>query len=137
MRFAAAFERRVYADSLIRYHYYIDNMPSDEIPELEQDQVMTIVELSLNSRAFKGRPTPDTTNLITEVNQDFAKTMNKIIFNKHMKGKGKELIAGNLTLPPPPKAKAVPFFGMISSIISLKNSQRSALILSTSRTNQS
>ena len=89
-------------------------MPSDEIPELEQDQVMTIVELSLNSRAFKGRPTPDTTNLITEVNQDFAKTMNKIIFNKHMKGKGKELIAGNLTLPPPPKTKAVPFFGMIS-----------------------
>jgi hypothetical protein len=40
--------------------------------------------------------------------------MNKIIFDKHLKERGNELITGNLKLPPKPPAKLTPYFGMIS-----------------------
>jgi hypothetical protein len=40
--------------------------------------------------------------------------MNKIIFDKHLKEKGNELITGKLKLPPKPPAKLSPFYGMIS-----------------------
>ncbi len=87
-------------------------MPSDEIPELGSENITRIVNKALTARSFKGRSQPDTQPLINEVNSDFAKTMNKIIFDKHMKGKGKELIGGNLILPP--KKKAIcPYYGMI------------------------
>lgn len=40
--------------------------------------------------------------------------MNKIIFDKHMKNRGSELIAGSLKLPPEAKKKQSPYYGMIS-----------------------
>jgi hypothetical protein len=40
--------------------------------------------------------------------------MNKIIFDKHMRNKGSELIAGSLKLPPEQKKKQTPYYGMIS-----------------------
>ena len=108
----SAYYRRAYADSLIRYNYYIENMPTDEIPELSNEQIAKIITQALTARSFKGKSQLDTQPLINEVNIDFAKTMNKIIFDKHMKGKGKELIGGTLMLPPPlrPKHK---YFGMV------------------------
>lgn len=35
-----AFEQRIYADSIIRYEFYIDNMPliNADLPELDQEQ---------------------------------------------------------------------------------------------------
>lgn len=38
-RVAHAHRQRNYADSLIRYNYYVDNMPTQEIPELDVEQV--------------------------------------------------------------------------------------------------
>jgi len=47
------------------------------------------------------------------VNFEFAKTMNKIIFDKHLQSNGPNLISGPLTLPEEkPKAQA-PYYGMI------------------------
>lgn len=40
--------------------------------------------------------------------------MNKIIFDKHLKEKGNELITGKLKLPPKGAAKQTTYFGMIS-----------------------
>jgi len=111
-RFAGAYQRRAFADSLIRYNYYIENMPTDEIPELSNEQIAKVITQALTARAFKGKSQLDTQPLITEVNADFAKTMNKIIFDKHMKGKGKELIGGSLALPPAHKPKRR-YHGMI------------------------
>ena len=89
-------------------------MPTQEIPELDQYQVSRICSLALYSRAFKNKAALDTSSLIAEVNRDFARTMNKIIFDKHIKSKGRELIAGNLSLPPEPPPKQVPYFALIS-----------------------
>eukprot|EP01022_Parablepharisma_sp_SALTPOND_P028499 TRINITY_DN71064_c2_g1_i1.p1 TRINITY_DN71064_c2_g1~~TRINITY_DN71064_c2_g1_i1.p1 ORF type:complete len:4083 (+),score=665.19 TRINITY_DN71064_c2_g1_i1:2435-14683(+) len=112
-RFAGAYYRRAYADSLIRYNYYIENMPTDEIPELSNEQIAKVITQALTARSFKGKSQLDTQPLINEVNADFAKTMNKIIFDKHMRGKGRELIGGSLMLPPEPRPKRK-YYGMIS-----------------------
>jgi dynein heavy chain len=37
-RVAHAFRERVYADSIIRYNFYIDNMPQQDLPELDAEQ---------------------------------------------------------------------------------------------------
>ncbi len=111
-RYVSAYYRRAYADSLIRYNYYIENMPTDEIPELSNEQIAKIITQALTARSFKGKSQLDTQPLINEVNTDFAKTMNKIIFDKHMKGKGRELIGGTLMLPPAPKSKGR-YYGMV------------------------
>ena len=51
---------------------------------------------------------------ISEVNEDFCKTMNKIIFDKHLDLKGNNLITGQLALPPAKPKKIAPFLGMIT-----------------------
>jgi len=52
-----------------------------------------------NTKAMRGKSSSDTTVLLSEVNFDFAKTMNKIIFDKHLKNNGLNLISGPLVLP--------------------------------------
>jgi dynein heavy chain len=36
-RFKKAYMSRIYADSMIRYNYYIENMPTHQIPEVDNE----------------------------------------------------------------------------------------------------
>lgn len=66
-----------------------------------------------SNKQLRGKSSSDTTALISEVNFEFAKTMNKIVFDKHVKMSGNNLIAGPLNMPEE-KAKAeAPMKGMI------------------------
>lgn len=112
-RFAAAHQKRKHADALIKYNYYIDNMPKHQIPEVDTNQTNRVLQMTQNTKALRGKSSADTTTLLNEVNVDFAKTMNKIIFDKHCSDKGNNLITGKLDLPPPIEKKEVPYFGMI------------------------
>jgi len=114
-RFKHAYQTRLYADSLIKYNYYIENMPSGGITELDHEKINRILILTQNTKALRGKSSADTT-LLNEINLDFVKTMNKIIFDKHLKEKGgaNNLIAGNLTLPPEKPEELTAYFGMIT-----------------------
>lgn len=114
-RFKHAYQSRIYADSLIKYNYYIENMPTHEIPDLDHDKVSRILILTQNTKALRGKSSTDT-SLLNEVDFEFKKTMNKIIFDKHLKEKGGSngLITGSLTLPADPPKKQTPYFGMIT-----------------------
>ena len=70
--------------------------------------------MTQNSKGLRGKSSSDTTTLLNEVNIDFAKTMNKIIFDKHLGNKGTSLITGKLNLPETAAEKQTPYFGMIS-----------------------
>jgi dynein heavy chain, axonemal len=113
-RFKKAYQARVYADSIIRYNYYVENMPTHQIPEIDNEQVNRVLSLTQNTKALRGKSSSDTTTLLSEVNFDFAKSMNKIIFDKHMKEKGSELIMSNLTLPPEPAKKESPYYALVN-----------------------
>lgn len=102
-RFRAAYQKRINADALIKYNYYIENMPKHQIPEVDVDQVNRVLSMTQNSKALRGKSSADTTSLLSEVNANFAKTMNKIIFDKHITGKNNNLITGKLELPPIPE----------------------------------
>ena len=99
-RFKNAYQNRIYADALIKYNYYIENMPKHQIPEVDNYQVNRILAMTQNTKTLRGKSSADTTTLLNEVNVDFAKTMNNIIFDKHLYEKGNDLITGPLQLPP-------------------------------------
>jgi dynein heavy chain len=56
----------------------------------------------------------DTISLISEVNKDFQRTMNKIIFETFLEEqKGCDFYPTELKLPPKGDKKDIPYFGMI------------------------
>jgi dynein heavy chain len=61
--------------------------------------VNRVLSLTQNTKSLRGKSSSDTTALLSEVNFEFAKSMNKIIFDKHLAATGRELIAGPLELP--------------------------------------
>jgi len=45
-RFRAAYQKRINADALIKYNYYIENMPKHQIPEVDVDQVNRVLSMT-------------------------------------------------------------------------------------------
>jgi len=80
--FAHATRRQL--ESSIRYSLYVDNMPTDEIQPLDNEQVNRILLLALSTKKLK-QCALDTTSLLNEVNIDYGRTMNKIIFDVNLK----------------------------------------------------
>ncbi len=114
-RVANAHQQRIYADSLIRYNYYIDNMPNQDLNELDTEQRKRLDMLAKTKKLEQ----MDTTQLLMEVNNDYERTMNKIIFDKYLAENDadinkEELFPVVLVLPPDlDQEKPVPFFGMV------------------------
>jgi dynein heavy chain len=115
-RVAQAHQERIFADSQIRYNFFIDNMPPEELSELDPEQISRIIHMATASRYLKSRQNVDTTGIMYEVNQDFARTMNKIIMEKTLEKSEEELkdmIPANLQLPENAPPKETPYFGMV------------------------
>lgn len=79
-RVAQAHSERIYADSQIRYNFFIDYMPQQGLPELDTEQVNRIVHMALSSKYLKERNASggaiETTGIMFEVQVDFGRTMN-------------------------------------------------------------
>lgn len=96
----------MYAESVIRYNFYIDNMPTDDIAMLDNEQKNRLLTLAANTAQLqKANNNPESNPILQEANLDFARTMNKIIFDKHVNEAGKELIIKNLNMPPPSESR--------------------------------
>lgn len=96
-------------DNLIRYNYYVDNMPLDDISGL-QTQIQTAV---LNKVAFpfdKSQIDP----LMQEMNTAFTRLQNEVLFKKHLAGNGDshKMFSKELKLDFK-KKKSIPYFGRI------------------------
>jgi len=84
-RLAAASAGRKLAEGLIRYNLYVDCMPTDDVADLDSEQVNRIVKIALHSRALQ-QSENDTSQLLNEIHMDYARTMNKIVFDANLKG---------------------------------------------------
>lgn len=71
-------------ENSIRYSLYVDSMPTDEVLPLDSEQVNRILLLALNTKKLRQNAL-DTTSLLNEVNIDYGRTMNKIIFDVNLK----------------------------------------------------
>jgi dynein heavy chain len=112
-RIANSFQSRLHADSIIRYQFYIDNMPihNADLPELDQEQKKRLENMTKNKKLKD----MEATGLIMEVGYDYNRTMNKIILNNYMSRVGKMDSDNlpNLTLPPLKTEHETPYYGMI------------------------
>lgn len=102
-RVAKAHRDRMYADSRIRYNFILSFMPTDELQELDSEQTNRIQNMA-NKRGTIS--TTSVSNMMTEVNKNYSRTMNKEILHKAIfeekhedDGSGKELIQVDLKFP--------------------------------------
>jgi dynein heavy chain len=96
-RLERAFEERVYADSIIKYEFFIDNMPltNADLPELDQEQKRRLENMAKTKRLKD----MECTGLLMEVGYDYSRAMNKIIFNKFLEEGNEEIEGLRLKLP--------------------------------------
>lgn len=98
-------------DSLIRFNFYVKNMPTNDLNELEYTQRRRIEQLALNTDRLKNAKV-DLEELTEEVNQDSFRAMNRIVFNKYLDEAPGEILSHGLVLPPK-EEEEVPYYGMI------------------------
>jgi dynein heavy chain len=85
-RCKAAHEARRYAESMVKYNFYIDNMPTDDVQTLNSDQTERLIESIQKPRPSEGddQEVVDAEAVLQEIKLDFARTMNRIMFDVHL-----------------------------------------------------
>ncbi|CDJ41591.1 hypothetical protein ETH_00022705 [Eimeria tenella] len=94
---------RAAAESLIQYNYYIDNMPTSDVPGLDEVQYKRVLDKALSCPRTRGCKTATVDCLLKEVNSCFARAMNKIAFDIFLDRSKDKRLRTDLQLPPVPK----------------------------------
>jgi hypothetical protein len=68
-RVAKAHRDRKYADAQIRYNFYIDNMPTDGLLELDSEQTSRILSMAVNKERLKSKLGTMDSNFFNEANK--------------------------------------------------------------------
>mgnify|MGYP007088253515 CR=1 FL=1 len=66
-RVAKAYQDWIFADSIIRYNFFIDNMPTDDLPELDPEQQNWIKSMAESCRYLKTKSNLDFSTIMSEV----------------------------------------------------------------------
>lgn len=94
-----AHKDRIRAESIIRYNYYIDKMVQDNLPDISDDQKSRL-KRKIEKNSFFKKMEANVDELVKELNTNYLRTTNKIIFDKFYRGKNSNLlIIKNLKLP--------------------------------------
>lgn len=95
----------------MRYHLFIECMPTEELTPLEKERVSRMLALALNTERLKEMQL-NASSLLSEVNTEYHRTMCSIIFdrlaNQAVSMGDIDGIFGHINLPPPPARKPVP-----------------------------
>ena len=107
--FAFAFAR--YANSLLKYHFFVDSMPEDHGRKIGRESVARISKLAklwdANSE-FADKLNGKLETLLQEAQQDYGRVQNLITFEKVRLTGNLTVLPPDLVLPPPPEAAPVP-----------------------------
>ena len=109
-RLEKAYRMRGHADALIKYHYFIDNMPVDDLPEPDSEQQNRILAMAI---PLKEVATPESNQIMNDIKLEYARTMNKIIYDKLISSGDPNLIHYNLIMPPDDKGKQTKYHAML------------------------
>eukprot|EP00825_Cyclidium_porcatum_P020418 TRINITY_DN2313_c0_g1_i1.p1 TRINITY_DN2313_c0_g1~~TRINITY_DN2313_c0_g1_i1.p1 ORF type:complete len:622 (+),score=110.07 TRINITY_DN2313_c0_g1_i1:285-2150(+) len=122
-RLANAFQRRLYADSLIRQKYYIQAMPIEHLASISSKS-RDKIEL-LAKQKFLGQV--DLTVLMMEIDSEFQYSMNGIIFDKYLQEAPSELIPHSLALPRKPPKLEQSYYGRLE--LAAKKGAKEVLVI--------
>lgn len=81
-RSAAAHAARRAAEAMVRYNFFIDNMPTDDVQTLDSVQAERLLE-SVPSKEEAGEVC-DANAILAEIQLDYARTMNRVVFDLHL-----------------------------------------------------
>jgi dynein heavy chain len=88
---------RAEADSRVRYNFYIDNMPRQDVNAMDPEQKNRLLSNAIDTKMLKGQSRKANPNfeeeLKTEASQEYERTMNKIIFDEYFEEANQSLIS--------------------------------------------
>jgi len=82
----------MYADSQIRYNLILSFMATDELHELDSEQINRINNMAMNQGTINNQ---SASSLMAEVNKNYSRTMNKEILHKAIFSQSNEESSGN------------------------------------------
>lgn len=108
-----AHDQRKLTDARVRYNFYIDNMPTQDLNEIDYEQKTRLVTYAQNSKALQESKALNAEELTNEANQEYSRTMNKIIFNEYFDDANKDLVPFELNIGED-HIEEVSYYGMIN-----------------------
>ena len=98
-RVSSALQVRRSTHQGLMYNLYVDSMPVEGVPMLAPEQLNRVMTLSLNTNRVRHKNI-DTTGIIDELNFEYSRTMNRVVFDKELEsGQQNEMMKG--IVPPP------------------------------------
>ncbi|MGB1592010.1 MAG: hypothetical protein ACPIOQ_04590, partial [Promethearchaeia archaeon] len=82
------------------YNLYIDSMPVEGVPMLAPEQLNRVMSLALNTNRVRHKSI-DTTGIIDELNFEYSRTMNRIVFDKELASTQDNEMMKGITEPVP------------------------------------
>ncbi|XP_065895241.1 dynein axonemal heavy chain 1-like isoform X2 [Dysidea avara] len=120
-RVAHAHMSRAKTEALLRYHLYVDCMPTDEMAELDSDSVQRIVSTARSSPRLKQDQMDAVSEVLCkEVCLEFTRSHNRILFDKTVTAQPD--LFPFVTLPDP-EPEVVPETGMCPEVPSFPYKQ--------------
>lgn len=114
-RVSAAHYKRKVTDSKVRYRFYIDNMPRQDVNAMDPEQKTRLINNAKNTRMLKLSNNKNLSvmeDLKAEASQEYERTMNKIIFDEYIEEANPDLIPVKLEMPEE-ESEQVNEFGLI------------------------
>lgn len=81
------------------YNLYIDSMPVEGVPMLAPEQLNRVMTLALNTNRVRQKSI-DTTGIIDELNFEYSRTMNRIVFDKELTSAVENEMMKGIVAPP-------------------------------------
>lgn len=99
-RVADAHRRRREAEMTILYNLYIDSMPREVENYVDPEQAKRILASAYNNRQLVNPTSVDSSPVIAEVRNNFARTMNKVVFDAFLEEFPGHPMLQDLVMPP-------------------------------------
>jgi dynein heavy chain len=116
-RLSAALKRRRYADSLLKYNFFVESMPLDRSRRMGREDTARVSSLARagvwdSQSEFADSLELKLQALLEEAQKDYASCQNLITFEKVMKQGGLGVIMSDLCMPPTPPPPEVPYIAV-------------------------
>ncbi len=99
-RIVRALRSRDVAYQGLLYNLYIDSMPVEGVPMLAPEQLNRVMTLALNTNRVRQKSI-DTTGIIDELNFEYSRTMNRIVFDKELESVDENEMTKGIIAPLP------------------------------------
>ncbi|CAE7245777.1 Dnah1, partial [Symbiodinium pilosum] len=116
-RLKKALEQRRYANSLLKYHFFVDSMPEDRSRKIGRESVSRISRLAKGmlwdaNSEFADKLGGKLETLLQEAQREYIRVQNLITFEKVRSQGNLTVLPADLKLPPPPEAAPVPYMAV-------------------------